>query len=255
MGKFEMEPPCNRLHVAWGRRPSSTRVAREGRVSSNAVQSGRLDPVRALCQTALMRLRSTALVSGTLATVFFLAGCTPGDTPLQHGVIKIDPRPLEGQGSAVFNGTTEVLLSMLYEPCLRDFYQQQPSWSQDGIDGHSVFGPREDGGEGWFDRLCDDPEQGQADCEVISINQFLDMGQQLQVRLRVENPNLEQVFLKFGPIPLRELAGCAPEMHVGTNPAQGFSSSGRIWTTQTWNDSRAAPNQGGRIRVRVERVD
>jgi hypothetical protein len=203
-----------------------------------------------------MRLCSSALTGMALATVFFLGGCSSDEEILRHGMIKIDPRPLEGQTGDVFNGTQEVLLAMRYEQCLADFYQQQPSWARDGIDGSSVFATREEGGEGWFERLCDDPERDQAECEVVSIEQHLEADPQLHVRLRIMDSNLEQAFLPFGPVPLAELAECQPVMRVTSNPAQGFGAgNSRLWATQTWSDSVGAPNQGARIRVRVERVD
>lgn len=201
-----------------------------------------------------MRLRSRALSGMTLAAVFTIAGCEPSDPPLQHGFVKLDAKPLEGSGAEVFAGTTEVLMSMQYDDCLRDFYGRETSWSQDGVDGHPVFSGHEEGGEGWFDRLCDDPETGQAECEVIEIKQFLEMTHQLQVRVRISEPNLEQQFLKFGPIPLPDLAGCPSLVRVTSQPMQGFSGTERIWESKSWDESVAAPGQGKAIRVRAGRI-
>jgi hypothetical protein len=198
-----------------------------------------------------MRLRVFGI---GLATVL-LGGCVPSDEPLQHGTIKLDPRPLEGQGSGVFNGTTEVLMIMRYEQCLADFYQREPSWRADGIDGSPIFGSRDEGGEGWLDRLCEDLDRDQAACEVVYIDQQLDLDPQLHVRVKIDNPNLEPSFLKFGPVPLEGLAGCRPMMRVSINPVQGFSGSTRIWDTKTFTDNVAEPNQGGRVRVRVGTLD
>ena len=145
-------------------------------------------------------------------------------------------------------------MTMEYEDCLRDFYAAQPDWADDGILGAPVFGPREDGGEGWLDRLCDEPDSLQAECEVESIEQHLD-ARALHIRMRVQG-QLEAQYLKFGPIPLTELAGCTPVMRLSNNPVMGFDGSGnRIWDFQTFvGGQRGTPGQGGALRVRVKRL-
>jgi hypothetical protein len=198
-----------------------------------------------------MRLRSFALDSGlALAAVLSLTGCPPGDD-LQHGVIKIDPRPAANLTATVFNGTTHVQLSMAYNECLRGFYEREPDWTQNGIDGHSVFADREADGEGWFDRLCDNPQTDQAGCEVERIEQHIDAGT-LQVRYRVTTSNLDLLFLKFGPVPLEDLAGCRPVMRLTQNPIQGFNGSQQIWWySSVVGESDAEPNQGLAVKLRV----
>lgn len=197
-----------------------------------------------------MRLRSLsglALAAAVLAT-----GCNPEDKDLEHGFIKIDPRPRDGENATVFNNTTRIRLTMEYEMCVRDFYAREPDYAQTGIKGHPVFADSEADGEGWLDRLCDPKDAEQMDCEVRGIAQSLD-GNTLQVEYNINDGVIEPFFLKFGPIPLDELTGCTSLMTLSNNAAQGFAGDTPIWRTSSWNNRQGRPNQGAPLVVRVER--
>jgi hypothetical protein len=41
-----------------------------------------------------------------------------------------------------------------YDTCFTEFYDANPNYKADGVDGAPIFGTLADGGEGWRDRLC-----------------------------------------------------------------------------------------------------
>lgn len=205
-----------------------------------------------------MRLPTRALVSGlALTTALLVAGCEEEEEELTHGFVKLELRPAENVDVSIFAATAEVVGIMTYGECLVSFYNSNVNWASDGIDGGPVFGTREDGGEGWKDRLCEQDAAEQADCEILELTQLLDQTAQMRVRYAINDTNLEGRFLKFGPLPTQELAMCegglAPLVRTtGPGTLQGFDVGGnKIWDTETFDPSEAATNQGQAIRVRV----
>jgi hypothetical protein len=153
-------------------------------------------------------------------------------------------------------GTATISATMTYEACLREFYSANPNYLPDGPDGEAVFGSKELGGEGWIERLCENPDSGQVKCTVEEIDQQRVAVQQLTVTYRIMDPAMENKFLKFGPLPDAELAGCEPGVQpLMTSPSvRGFDGAGNeIWTTASSNPQTAATNQGQRVEIRAAR--
>lgn len=192
------------------------------------------------------------------ASLGLLPGCSDDEEDLQHGSVRITLTRAEGQADNPFVGTAQVRVVLEYGPCLENFYEANPEYQQEGAQGDLVFGRLEDGGEGWADRLCDDPEPQQIECEVALIEQELDQSSQLRVTYNVQADDLETRFLRVGPIPLPELAMCEagqePRVRLTPNPVTGFDANGMtIWNTATFNAPEANPNQGADLVVNIAR--
>lgn len=198
-----------------------------------------------------------AFVNVVCATAFvFLSGCKPDDESLTHGFVKLKLARSEAATDEPFVGTAKITANMVYEDCLRSFYSSNPNYEQDGLDGTLIFGSLADGGEGWSDRLCMDPESDQVHCEVESIDQNLDQQRRLSVTYNVTDPGLETRFLKFGPLPTEDLAGCLPVVGLDTSPVFGESANGdALWETESFNPDTASTGQGGSIQIRAAIVD
>lgn len=187
-----------------------------------------------------------------------LAGCNPA-TPedLEHGIIEIELKRGQSETSSPYDGTTHIEVTLLYLECLIRFYDANPDYQQFGPEGALVFGTREDGGEGWKDRLCDE-RSGQVSCEVESFRQELDAAKQLTIRYAVSG-DIEDRTLPFGPLPIAELADCEaggqPIVRVNSNGAvRGLDGNGDVvWNTEAFSPSEAATGQGAPITIRAAR--
>ena len=207
--------------------------------------------------TAITRATLSALVLSTLAPIAACDGS--GDGPLTHGTVKLEFLRAENEEGNPYTGATHVLVTLDYLDCLISFYDRETTWTQEGPDGFPVFGTKDEGGEGWADRLCDGslPDEGRGvDCTVVSIEQELDVSKHLSVLYEV-NGDIENRILHFGPLPTEELAMCdgggAPLVRVGSNGAiRGQTGAGdRIWETKSFSPDKVATNQGQAIKVRA----
>lgn len=188
-----------------------------------------------------------------------LSGC-PGDPveDLEHGIINIELKRGQSETESPYDGTTRIEVTLLYLECLIDFYDANPDYTQYGPEGALVFGTREDGGEGWLDRLCDTDRTGQVDCTVESFSQELDAAKQLTIAYSVTG-EIEDRLLPFGPLPEEELAMCEaggqPIVRVGSMGAvRGLDGSGDVvWNTEAFSPSEAATGQGAPITIRAAR--
>ena len=196
-----------------------------------------------------------------LAVAALCAGCEEPPPDLTHGYIKVQFARSEAAADSPYVGTAEVTITATYDSCFSGFYDTNPNWKADGVDGALVFGTREDGGEGWRDRLCADPESQQARCSVIDIEQQLDVAKLLTVTYEVpENP--ENRFLKFGPLPLIdqipefECEGGSPRMQISPQQISGQNAAGEtIWEGEALDEDMAAPGQGKAVVVKSARSD
>lgn len=198
-----------------------------------------------------------------------LSGCPDDDSGVEfrHGSIKIEFHRGDGVGDSPFIGTTVMQIRLDYEACLIDFYKANPQWRVQGIDGETVFGGRDLGGEGWQDELC---ERGSIDCEVIEFRQQIDTdaggqtGNFLQVSYAIKNSaDIENRTIHFGPVPLPELAECeagsVATVRVASGAARGLDGvppeGTQVWEMQKFDPDRAAANQGASIGIDAKFVD
>ena len=189
------------------------------------------------------------------------AGCAEEPEDLTHGYIKVQFARSEAASDSPYVGTALVTITMTYDSCFTNFYDANPNWTQEGIDGAPVFGTLDDGGEGWKTRLCSDPESSQAACEVVEIGQVLDVADQLTVTYSVSD-NPENRFVKFGPLPLDdkipefECEGGSPRMQINPQQMRGEDAGGSvIWEGEALDEDMAAPGQGKAVVVKAARND
>jgi len=208
-------------------------------------------------RSTLCRPKAAAALSILLAVP--LAGC-PGEPEeeLEHGVVWLEMKRGASETTNPYEGTAKIQVTLLYRECLIAFYEANPDYGQIGVNGDLVFGTREDGGEGWRDRLCERDNPAAIDCTVDSFDQELDSAKQLTVTYSI-NGNVEDLELAFGPIPTAGLAQCEaggqPIVRVGGNGSvRGLSGSGEtLWNTESFNPTEAATNQGRASRISATR--
>ena len=199
---------------------------------------------------AFIRSRRTALTA--MAMLGLLTAChSDGGITLEHGVIKIQLERSESCGSSPFAATKYIVAHLSYDTCLQQFYDANPNYQPDGIDGEPVFGGKDLGGEGWKDRLCDNPKPDQIKCKIVAIDQLLTNVKQLKVTYQItDTTDIELKHLLFGPIPDAELAGCeagaAPLMN-SPNVVGEDGTMAPTWNTSSFNPTEAATNQGQAI--------
>jgi hypothetical protein len=168
----------------------------------------------------------------------------------QHGVILLEFQRPEGVAEDPFVGTARVSVTMSYLECLVAFYDTNPAWWQDGVDGAVIFetaaGPA---------GLCSkDPPS--APCTVLAINQNVDVAQAINIEYTVSG-GLEGQTLRVGPVPTAALAACAP----GTSPAlriggggaiRGLDAGGAVlWEALSFAPDQAATDDGTAIVIRA----
>ena len=188
-----------------------------------------------------------------------LAACQPtAEEDLEHGVVWLELHRGDSQAENPYVGTAKIEVTLLYRECLIGFYNANPDYQQSGVEGSLVFGKREDGGEGWLDRLCQISNPNRVDCTVDSFRQELASATQLTITYSIEG-NPENRELPFGPIPKADLADCEPGeqpiVRVGSNGAvRGIDGSGNtLWNTESFNPSEAATDQGAAIGIKAAR--
>lgn len=205
-----------------------------------------------------MTCMSTGRAVAAFALLCSIWGCAKEEEILTHGFVKLELRRGESQASNPYVGTSTVIATMQYRDCLDNFYTANPDLRQTGVEGETIFGGEDLGGEGWADRLC---EQGtapsMADCTVANLDQKLDQVKQLTVTYAITG-ELENRVLLFGPIPTKETAACVnPIVRVAANGAiSGNNGEGtKLWVTESFSPTEALTDQGGAIIVRAAREE
>lgn len=181
-----------------------------------------------------------------------LTGCQEPE-PDNFGTVKIELAAVNS-ADEVFGGTTQVVVTMLYGDCLRDFYlQHHPEYQQDGIEGAALF-------DEWAEKLCDPGLEKVIDCEVTSIDQTLIENTsvyQLKVTYQINDPSTLQLgYIHVGPFPTDEFASdCTerPTVELRSNGVLGSDAQGvQIWSIKTLpGSSMAVANQGAPLRIDV----
>lgn len=170
----------------------------------------------------------------TILGVLFAVGCGgAGDDP--NGVVKLEfNRGLSD--AALFPPGPLIAVSLEYGECLIDYYAANPDARQDGIDGAEIF-------DSWIDQLCEEGS-GLAPCEVVAIEQNLEIDRpKLTVEYDIAG-ELEGRRLLVGPFPTSETADCD----------NGLDATVRFGTIDglvvgSFDPSEAVVNQGGAIRI------
>ncbi|MCH9686211.1 MAG: hypothetical protein K0V04_32560 [Deltaproteobacteria bacterium] len=205
----------------------------------------------------LCRSKATAVLSTLTAIV--LGGC-PAEPQenLEHGTVQLQLTRGQSETDNPYIGTVRIEVTLTYLECLTDFYAANPDQRQTGPEGSLVFGTLEDGGEGWFDRLCDSGEAAQVDCTVERFRQELDSASQLTVTYLVEG-DPEGRDLPFGPLPKPALAMCEaggqPIVRVATSASvRGLDGNDDlVWSAQSFSPDSAFTDQGQKIKIRAAR--
>jgi hypothetical protein len=181
-----------------------------------------------------------------------LTGCKDPE-PDNFGAVKIELNPVNTTDN-IFGGTTEVVVTMLYQECLTDFYLlHHPEYQQDGIEGAALF-------EEWKDRLCDPGNEKVIDCEVTDMDQTLIEDTnvyQLRVTYKINDLSTLQLgYIHVGPFPTAEFASDCderPTVELRANGVIGRDADGQqIWGIKTLpGSSVAVANQGAPLRIDV----
>ena len=184
----------------------------------------------------------------SLTCLLAAVACTE-ETPDDHGSVAVRILPAAGM-TEYFGQTSLVTIQVRYNSCLSEFYETNPSYQTDGVEGSLVF-------ETWKDRLCN-PEEftNLADCTVAGYQQFLD-GDLPQIRVTYEitdGTSIPNAQFRVGPFPLEDLAGCAPTVEVPAAGVAGLDVEQKvIWRgTSVDSENTASPNQGADIEVTVD---
>lgn len=186
-----------------------------------------------------------------LVLVVLPCGCAE-ELLLRHDTVQLDFARGQSQDTTPFPTTAEVVATLEYDECLISYYRDHPNMRQDGVDGALAFGRLDDGGEGWMDRLCDDDTGPHAACEVVSIEQELDIPPpRLTVTYAIAG-ELEGRQLNFGPLPRAAVSRCPggalPVVRMGS--VTGTDENGELlWATETFDPSSAVVGQGGAITI------
>lgn len=188
-------------------------------------------------------------------------GCAEEPEDLTHGFVKVKFARGGAEADSPYIGTTEITMTMTYDSCFTNFYDTNPNWTQEGIDGALVFGTLDDGDEGWKDRLCSPRDADGVECEVIEIDQELDVADQLTVTYSATG-EVENRTLKFGPLPLVDKIpefqcdGGSPRVQIDPQQIRGRNAAGNvIWEGEALDADMASPTFGGEITVRAAAND
>lgn len=181
-----------------------------------------------------------------------LTGCKDPE-PEDFGAVKIELKQANSMEDT-FGGTTEIVVTMLYDECLRDFYLlHHPEYQQDGIEGAALF-------DEWIDRLCDPGLEKVIDCEVTDIDQTLIEDTniyQLKVTYKINDlTSLSLGYIHVGPFPTEEFASeceLRPTVELRSNGVIGRDAQGnQLWGIKTLPGSaKAVANQGAPLRIDV----
>lgn len=199
-----------------------------------------------------MRRANTLLACLAVFAMATLTGC-PDPEPDKFGAVKIELNPATTTEN-IFGGTTEVVVTMLYQDCLQDFYLlDHVEYQQDGIEGAALF-------EEWKAELCNPDREKVIDCEVTDIDQTLISDTnvyQLRVTYKINDLSTLQLgYIHVGPFPTEEFTSdceARPTVELRANGVIGRNAQGsQIWGIKTLpGSSVAVANQGAPLRIDV----
>ena len=171
----------------------------------------------------------------TILGVLCAVGCgEASDDP--NGVVKVGFQRGQDEADMPVSPPDELAVSLEYGECLLAYYEEHPEMQQDGVEGQEVF-------DSWLDRLCE-PRSGFATCDVISIEQNMEVANpKLTVTYDLAG-ELENRQLLVGPFPTSETADC----DNGLSATVSFGAVDGI-EVETFDPRRAVVNQGGAIEI------
>ncbi len=179
-----------------------------------------------------------------LAVVPLVVGCNGGESDPDHGYVKLQFRRVLSEDASPYQNTTQADIQLVYDTCIREFYASNPNWLQDGVDGAGAFMEFADPDSKSY--LCrqNDPSRGEVDCDVAMIDQRADTGR-LRVVYDINEPDMEEKVLFFGPIPCEKLTGCRPIVSLSGGSAVGRSGQAQNWHYETVQNPNAVGCEPG----------
>lgn len=191
-------------------------------------------------------MKTYGLFAVGLGVVAVLGGCQEDVSVDTHDTVRAAFRRGAALADSPFGGTAVIELTLEYDACFKAFYDLNPNYVLDGVDGAPIFGGEELGGEGWQDRLCNQADPGLVQCTVASYQQVLETGvaPSLTVRYAVTG-EVEDRELIVGPLPTTELADCEGGVtpRVRLTGARGLGAGDTpIWRKEDGGD-QAGPGQ------------
>jgi hypothetical protein len=171
----------------------------------------------------------------TILGVLCAVGCG-GASDDANGVVKVEFQRGQSEEDTPLGAPDELAVSLEYGECLLAYYEEHPEMRQDGVEGQEVF-------DSWLDRLCE-PGSGFANCEVISIEQNMEVASpKLTVTYDIQG-ELEGRQLLVGPFPTSETADC----DNGLSATVSFGAVEGL-EVEAFDPRRAVVNQGGSIEI------
>jgi hypothetical protein len=189
------------------------------------------------------KLRALMLISGLTVGGLSLSSCGKEEQE-QFGFTCIELMKGAGVDGDPFAGTAKIQVTMSYEPCLQDYYENKhPEMRYDG--------PADKGGavfEEWKERLCTDDVERRIDCEVESFSQNIATGginplYNMTIVYNIPSPDmLAGRRILWGPAPLEAYAECPASPNdlpfvrlTGLSDIIGINGAGvPIWNLQSY---------------------
>ncbi len=163
-----------------------------------------------------------------------------------HGYILLRLSPAADTPDDWAAGTATFSINVQYGACLADFYEENPTWKANEVDGMPVF-------EAWNGMLCTLPVEGRADCTVESIFQEFSNISALLVRYTPTNVEaLNGAVVPIGPLPTQAMAGCEPRVRFEPGAAIGVEHIGeRVWEAMSFSSETAVVGQDEIVEAEV----
>jgi len=190
------------------------------------------------------KLRALMLIAGCMVGGLSLTSCKEEETE-QFGFTCIELLKGEGLDADPFAGTAKIQVTMSYEPCLIDYYENKHPENR-------ADGPADKGGaifEEWKERLCTESTDRTVPCEVESFKQTLNSGGVVplyNMAITYTIPKSDEIAgrrLLWGPAPLEAYAECEPGdrpfvRFTGLSDIIGIRGDGTpIWNLQSYGQT------------------
>lgn len=196
--------------------------------------------------------------------MLFLNSCQEED-PEEFGFTCIDLVQAESEEMDPFPGTSEIKITLKYEPCLIEYYTMRHTEQRlDSTEGPETF-------ERWRERLCsENVTDPLVACEVSGLDSFQQTLQengpasvyQMTITYKVtDSSQIKDRTLLWGPGPVEAYAECQmgqrPYVKL-TLPSDviGLDNTGKtIWSAQSWSNPRGIMQRstGGCMQAEIKK--